>query len=382
MKTAKQHIIISTYDDIDNPHYGGGGAIAVHEVARRLSSDYRVTVLSGMFPGASARLIRDGVTYIHIGTTGLGSKLGQMAFSAILPYYARQMKYDLWIESFTPPFSTSTLPLVCHKPVIGLVHMLAAQDMERKYKLPFRLIENAGLKWYRSFIVLNMSMKKKVLAANPNAQVTVIPNGVTMPHEKVQLEGKYFLFMGRIEMNQKGLDLLLNSYAAVNHKLNHPLIIAGTGNENELKHLKHHIHRLNLENHVKLVGRVTGAAKEDLFRKCLAVVCPSRFETFPLIALETMSYKKCLVGFDIEGLNWIPDSCRAKVPQFSVEGLSKKLVQLSSAPDQATAIGERSFEFVKQYDWTTATKQYKEFIAETLRQARAVSPVWQFGARS
>lgn len=379
--SAKKHIIFSTYDDLENPYYAGGGARAVHEVARRLVSDFKVTVLTGTFPGAAEEFTRDGVTYMRVGSAGLGPKLGQMAFSAVLPYYAKQLKYDVWIESFTPPFSTSTLPLVSDKPVIGLVHMLSGEDMERKYKLPFGLIENAGLKWYRSLIVLNPALKKKIMRSNPNAQIAVIPNGVTKPHTTSANGTEHFLFMGRIEINQKGIDLLLKSFSAIRDKVNHQLVIAGGGNKQELKSLRKQILDLNLATSVRVVGRVTGAQKDDLFRKSLAVICPSRFETFPLIALETMSYKKCLVGFDIEGLGWIPDDCRAKVSSFNVEELSATLLELSNHPKIAKAIGARSYELVKDYDWDTSAEKYKEFILEILDQARAAQPAL-LGARS
>lgn len=378
----RPNIIISTYDDLDNPYYAGGGARAVHEVARRLVDDYNVTVLTGDFPGATEEMARDGVRYIRIGSSSIGSKLGQLVFTALLPYYAKRMNYDLWIESFTPPFSISALPLVSDKPVIGLVHMLSAQDMERKYKLPFRYIENAGLKWYRSFITLSPGVQKKIHAINPNAIIERIPNGVNLPVPSPSTKPcNYFLFMGRIEVDQKGLDLLLGAYALVKDKINHPLLIVGDGHKKDILKLKTTINDLKLTKQVKLIGRVGGVEKDRLFRESLAVVCSSRFETYPLTALEAMSYKKCLISFNIEGVGWIPRDSQIKVPCFNTHDLAKRLLSVSKRPATAAHIGTRAFEFVKHHSWDSTAAKYRSFIMETLRGAQTTSSIWQFNTR-
>src|SRR5690606_11347944 len=59
-------IVISTYDSIDNPFYNGGGAFAIHEVAKRLSKKYELIVLTGNYPG-SINKVKDGVSYKRIG---------------------------------------------------------------------------------------------------------------------------------------------------------------------------------------------------------------------------------------------------------------------------------------------------------------------------
>jgi hypothetical protein len=66
-------IFISSFDDIDNPHYGGGGAIAVHEIASRLAKRHEVTVITGSFPKCNKQ-IRNGVTYQRIGFHHFGAR--------------------------------------------------------------------------------------------------------------------------------------------------------------------------------------------------------------------------------------------------------------------------------------------------------------------
>jgi len=122
-------IVFSNYDDVNNPYYGGGGAYAIHEVAKRLAKRHKVTVVTGNYPNAKTQFI-DSVEYRRIGLSFLEPKLSQLIFHLLLPYYFRKSSFDVWIESFTPPFSTSFLPFFGRGRVIGLAHMLAGEDRE------------------------------------------------------------------------------------------------------------------------------------------------------------------------------------------------------------------------------------------------------------
>src|SRR5687767_3247856 len=139
-----KNVVLSIFDDVGNPHYGGGGATVAHEVATRLAKDHRVTVYTGSYRGASSR-DRDGVRYVFLPVGWAGPRAGQILFQLLLPFVALAKRPDLWIESLTPPFSVSLLPLFCRAPVIGLAQMLGAVDMARKYRLPFPLVERRGL---------------------------------------------------------------------------------------------------------------------------------------------------------------------------------------------------------------------------------------------
>lgn len=271
----KIQIIISNYDDIQNPYYGGGGAFAVHEVAKRLARRFTVTVLTGNYFSAKKSEVIDGIAYRRIGLSFVGPKLGQLLFHLALVWHVRRRSFDCWIESFTPPTSTSLLPLFTDKPVIGLVHMLAGEDMRRKYFLPFDKLETWGLQMYTQCIVTSELFRQKIIEKNPKIHVVVIPNGVNTPSLVSQDSTReYVLFLGRIEVDQKGLDLLLRAYSLARETIRIPLVIAGTGTENEMKKLHKLISGLGLEGSVQLVGKINGdSAKKELFQK--AVVCVS-----------------------------------------------------------------------------------------------------------
>src|SRR5579863_1346052 len=99
MKNKKQTIYISTYDDIKNPFYGGGGATAVHETAKRLLREYDVRVISWDYSGKKKEVI-DQVVYERFGLPFLGPKIGMFAYQLSLPFIAKQKEFDVWFESF------------------------------------------------------------------------------------------------------------------------------------------------------------------------------------------------------------------------------------------------------------------------------------------
>lgn len=356
-------IVLSIYDDVGNPHYGGGGAVVAHEVAQRLVRDHTVTVLTSSYRGSRGH--RDGhVRYIYLPVGWAGPRAGQLLFHALLPLLAFTWRYDLWLESFTPPHSTSFLPLFARgRPVIGWAQMLSGEDMSRRYRLPFWWLERRGLAYYKRVIVLNDVDRQLVLARSPQAHVAVIPNGVQLPtlDGAKAGEGEFILYLGRIDVGQKGLDLLLDAYTLASPEL--PLLIAGTGTRTQ-----EHALRLALPtgDRVQLFGRASAEQKAELLARCAFVVLPSRFETFGLAALEGMAYGKPVVVFDLPRLSWIAADSAVRVPPFKVTELAGALQRLSAEPERRAALGTRARVAAQDLDWDRIGQLYWSFVAEAL----------------
>lgn len=367
MKKEKPKIIFSNYDDMKNPYYGGGGALAVHEVAKRFVKKFDITVITGVYPGAKDEVI-DGICYKRIGASFFGPKVGQLIYLFLIGFYAALSDFDVWVESLTPPFSFSLVPLAAKRPVIGLVHMLSGKDMSRKYKLPFQLIEKVGIKLYKYFIVLSEETKLEIKKYNPDSEIEVISNGVSIPRlGRENIKRKHILFIGRIEINQKGLDLLLNAFNRVNDQIGFHLAIAGNGCSKEIKKLEKIIKNKNLAKKIKFLGRVEGREKEKAFNEAAFVVIPSRFETFPLVALETFSYGLPLVSFDIDGLKWTCKTCSLKAEPFKEKALAKAILNLASDAGKRKKMGSCGRIFARKFSWDKKAEKYADFIMKVAR---------------
>lgn len=143
-----------------------------------------------------------------------GPRAGQLLFLALLPLVARRIRHDLWLESFTPPFSTSFLPVTTGAPVVGIDQGRSAEALWRRYHIPFFLVERLGLRCYRHIVVMNAADGSVVRRLSPRADVQVIANGVDqrLLDENRLGTGRFILFLGRIDTWIKGLDLLLDAY--------------------------------------------------------------------------------------------------------------------------------------------------------------------------
>jgi glycosyltransferase involved in cell wall biosynthesis len=362
-RSSRKKIIFSSYDDLHNPYYAGGGARAIHEVAKELSHKYDVTVLTGNYPGAKNQIV-DGIRYKRIGLSFSGPKTGQLFFHLLLPMAVKRAVFDVWIESFTPPFSTTSLQRYTVKPVIGLAHMLSSEDMERKYKLPFYLVERRGLRTYKYFITITEKTKQTIRLYNKKAQINVIPNGVTSSDTAItkSSDGKYILYLGRIEMDQKGLDLLLDAYAEIADKTDVRLVIAGSGTKKEESLLKKYIAAKGLQQKVDLRGRVEGADKKQLLHNASLVAIPSRYETFGMVVLEAMANRKALISFAIDGLNWVPEQCMIKVTQFDTSAMGKELLSLLTDKNKLKKMEEAAGNVVTDYSWHNTAIAYEKMI--------------------
>lgn len=357
-------IVMSIFDDVGNPHYGGGGATVVHEIATRLRREYRVTVYSASYKGSRSQ-VRSGVRYVFLPVGWAGPRGGQLLFNLTLPLVALVRRPALWIESLTPPFSASLLPLVSRAPVVGLVQMLSAADMMRKYKLPFTMVERCGLRHYEHFVVLNETDGDALQACNRAAARELIPNGITRPSvaDEDFGHGGHILFLGRIDVEQKGLDLLLAATSQDPPVL--PLVIAGSGTRTEERKLHGLLQRYG--GPVRLVGRVAGAEKEELLRACAFVVVPSRYETFSLTALEAMAHGKPLVCFDLPRLSWIGADHAVRIPPFDTAELGRTLHALSVDPARRAILGRRGYAISQEFDWDVIGDRYRSLVAGILK---------------
>jgi glycosyltransferase involved in cell wall biosynthesis len=348
----RRHVVISSFDSLDNADYNGGGAAQVEMIARGLTRRFRVTVVTA---GPSGRTVtRDGVSYRQLPVTWAGPRAGQLLFHAILPLVAWKTSCDLWIESFTPPFSTSFVPLYSRARVVGFAQSITGQEMSARYRLPFFLIERLGLRFYDDVFVPNAADGTLIRRYNPGAQVEVIPASVDLPQvDQEQLgRGSHILFLGRINTSQKGLDFLLRAYEMSGAGL--PLVLAGAGTQPEERRLTALLAGTGAK--VDWIGHVSGQQKQDLLRDSALVVVPSRHETFSVTALEGMAHGKPVLHFDLPALRWMEGDVR--VPCFDVAALARELRELADDGTRRSDLARTAWRAAQRYGRAEIADRY------------------------
>jgi len=220
--TAPQRlrIVHLAFEDWRKPG-SGGGAVRTREVNERLARRHDLTVLVTRYRGARER-VEGGVRYVPVGLP-LGYWGGILSYFVFLPFSARRRGADLLVEDFAAPIGSVLAQLWIRRPLVAVVQWLNAEEKARQYHLPFHLVQARGVRRHCRFIAMSGDLAARLRATNPAAQITVIPNGVPAAAFTVTApRGNDVLFLGRLEIAQKGLDLLLSApVASVQHEQDH-----------------------------------------------------------------------------------------------------------------------------------------------------------------
>ncbi len=162
-------------------------------------------------------------------------------------------------------------------------------------KLWFELFERRLLS-RASIIQLLTPMERAGLESlRVTTPVTFIPNGLddallAMEPTAVPRSG-HLLFLGRLDVSVKGLDLLLRAYAAARNTTPEisRLVLAGPDSRGGLATLQKLAAKLHIVDSVTFAGAVYGAEKYRLVLEASLVVQTSRTEGLPLSLLEAMA---------------------------------------------------------------------------------------------
>lgn len=374
IKNNKLNIVFLDFDDIKNPLLSAGQARATLEVGKRLvEMGHKITVLSSRFPGYKDRK-GNGLYYKHIGLGTGNIRFNNLIYILTLPFYLRRIKgVDIVIECFTSPISTLFSPLWTRFPVVALPTSFEAGRFSKLYHLPFDKIEKFGLRFYKYFLPYTKHLDEKMKKVNPNVISKVVPEGVGDEFFKVKLNRpEYILFLGRLDIGQKGIDLLLKAYAKVKDKIKYPLIIAGNGpDEAKVKKL---IEELGIGNKIKMVGPAYGKKKFELLSKALYVAFPSRHEGFSLFSLEALASGLPLVSFDIPALSWANETVTMKAKPFDVADYSK-LLFFASHDKNVELLRKNARSYVKNYTWDSVASQFEAFFYFVIKNEQLAKSV-------
>lgn len=185
-----------------------------------------------------------------------------------------------------------------------------------------------------------------------NAQIVTIPNPCPYPvqsniyHNKDNSRGTV-ITVGRLN-HQKGYDMLLKAWAQVISQIpNWKLKIIGDGEE--LSNLKNLIAQNQMTESVELVGKVSNV--EDYYSEADIFCLSSRFEGFPMVLLETLSFGLPVVSFDCDTgpEEILRDTGSLLVTKNNINLFATALVSLINNGNKRELIHFKSKEKAKKY---------------------------------
>jgi glycosyltransferase involved in cell wall biosynthesis len=162
-----------------------------------------------------------------------------------------------------------------------------------------------------------------------------------------------FLFLGRIDRINKGLDLLMRAFAQLKDAVELRLTLQGP-DRGDRPALEDQVRRLNLSDRVTILGPDYDARPSDLAARHDLFVLPSRFEGFGLSALEAMLAARPVLVTDIAGLApHVRAADAGVVADASVDSIRDGLKTLLSRRAEWKEIGLRGRGYVlENLNWT------------------------------
>ncbi len=349
----------------------GGVGERAYQIYSRLKERHDITILSKKYPGARDRSI-EGLSHIFVGTESrrLTTTLLSYAFRAAQYVRKHGDEYDVIIEEFSPAIPTF-LDLYRKRPVILQIQGYTGRKYFEKYNPLFALVlycfERFRPRGYRRIITVSQQTLEKY-TRGAGARVEVLSNGA--PDDLFQCipsETDYLLYLGRIDVHHKGLDILLTAFNAFNRESpGTRLVIAGSGRDQES--FLQLIGKLpeDAREKIELRGWVAGEEKTSLLKDALMVVMPSRYETQGIVALEAMACGKAVVVSDIPELGYVP-SCGGGVSfrQGDAGSLAEAITRLASHRD-LHEMGQKGRTWVRNFTWNAVASEFEAILHDAV----------------
>ncbi len=363
------HII---YDDPKNPWVGGGGAVRVREVYKRLVGRVDVTVVTGNFPGAKDEVV-EGVRYKRLGSSRPYA-WSRLTWGREVNKLLRSASYDAAIFDFSG-YSPVFLPR--GRPTGVTVHHVSEPTAKHRWGALLSSllgrVERSMMRRASRASATSLSSREVIERVAPGMPIDMVAAGV--PEQLFDLRrrpGKFLLYFGRLDVFHKGLDTLLEAVALiVRERPDIELRIAGRGKDAE--RVGALAKELGIERNVVLLGAVTDSERDDLLAEAAIQLMPSRFEGFGLAAAEAMAAGVPLIAAAVGSLPEVVDAPRGGilVPAQDPSALAIAALKLLDDPYGRSTLSITARESARRFSWSAVADAHLDFINNIARGAQA-----------
>lgn len=362
----------------------GGMNVYVRELSRELGArGYAIDVFtrrdSAAAPdiqpiGPNARVVQVNAGPARaVDKQAIAAHLGEFERN-VLSFAAREgVAYDLvhshyWMSGV----AGARLAQEWAAPHVVMFHTLAEVKMRARLsesEPPARIAAERAIAAAADAIVVASEHERHLLTALCGARderIHVVPCGVDLdlftPTDKRQARRalglrdgeRIILFVGRIEP-LKGIDILISAAAQLHEDENFKVLIVGgdARAEAEVEQLRDLAARLGIDHHVSFVGAVEHDQLPLYYNAADVCVVPSYYESFGLVAVESMACGTPVVASRVGGLtSTISDGQTGYlIPWRCPEPFAERLELLLDNDELRASFGRAAREAVERYRW-------------------------------
>ncbi|HLI45929.1 MAG TPA: glycosyltransferase family 4 protein [Geobacterales bacterium] len=296
--------------------------------------------------------------------------LGYFSFN-MLSEVLRREDIDL-IHSHSFGYFTTYIGAVC-KALKGVRHIIQTHSDPGRKSVKRRLMNVIAREIYRyaDRIIAISEVEKDYLIRSGIARknLSYIPIGLNLERFKIQtpdLGIDYILFVGRFDIDQKGIDILLKAFVEVIKKHKEVrLVIIGEGSRQYIQDM---LDRLKLRDNVILKVGIPRYELIRYYQHCRFLVLPSRFEPFGMVILEAFACGKPVIATQVGGIPSVVNEKNGMlVKADSVKELAlamNKMLELNPLEYQSLSVN--ALRTVKRFDIRIIADQIFELYKEVL----------------
>ncbi len=211
------------------------------------------------------------------------------------------------------------------------------------------------------------------LAHNGIQGGVAISHGLHVDEYENRGDEGFLFYAGRLS-HVKGVDVLLRAYARLDSQNRCELLLAGRGpEESELHRL---VKRLEIANSVRFLGHLSRDELLSFYATCTALIMPSRWETFGIVASEGLASGKTVIASDLAGpRDFIEDGVNGVLfPSENVEELAHRLTEVLEDEAQRRKLGlEARKRALRSFDFASIAIEHERVYCEMLEDGEPSS---------
>jgi len=322
-----------------------------------------VTVLSGAFPGAMDGS-EGGMEFRFLGNPA-GYLKSTFSFAYRANRYAKShaREYDVVVEDFAPWNPVFTCRLDNIPSVLHVNHREGLNLLKRRPLAgwPFFLVEKFYPSRFRHVTALSDWTRNKI--NRPDALVLPAGIGEDMVkegarHASSTRREKIIVFIGRLEINNKGLDTLMEAIALMDGVR---LVLAGRGRDEA------RLRKMARALPVDFRGYVGEEEKRDLLARASVFVLPSRFEGWGIAVLEAAAFGAPVVVSDIPELGYaLADGYGISFRTGDAKDLAKTFGRLFGDSAIRENMGRKGLEAARRHTWGIVADMYEKYLESVI----------------
>jgi 1,4-alpha-glucan branching enzyme len=265
-----------------------------------------------------------------------------------------------------------------HVPLLSTIHATEAgrnQGIFTELQVKIHEEEKKLVALSDHVIICSNHMKEELFLLEPrdNLPVSIIPNGVNLtsvyqdkrnPLNERYNGRRYYFSIGRT-VHEKGFETIMETALLISKEKDIHFVIAGKGPL--LEEYRRQVKEKGLDDYVHFVGYVSDAERNTLLFHSEAVIFPSIYEPFGIVALEAMAARKAVIASKTGGLKALVEHGHAGLlfDPGHAESLKSCILTLEQSRTMKNEMGENGYKMAERmFSWERISKQTVQIYEE------------------